>query len=390
MNDSGLGITKENLLLIVPPALTHDPAMMARAAADAEAMAARLAEIDRVRIISNIDGLDETVLDILARDFKVDWWDPEYSIEEKRRTLKGSWRVHKILGTKAAVETAIRAIYPLTTVEEWFEYEGGKPYHFRLNIDITSDSGDRVRQRRVLERLNFYKSLRSHNDGVRYFLYPAKSWAVAGGGYVGSREVEQAVIPVPPLKRPGGEVITIAGGGFIGSRSESHTEIKVPPLKRPGGEVTILAGGKFVGSWSKDSAVILVPPLRRAGGKTTVNAGGAFTGSYSKDHATVRVPPLPRVGGSAAVSHGGALRGMYRKINTAVDVPELVRPKATATRAAATGFVGSVERVTVKVNAGKISVPTGRAATGGTAGIFHSYQRIRVSVGSPAITISGR
>ena len=67
MNDSELGITRENLLLIVPPALTQDPAMMARAAAEAEAMAARLAEIDRVRIISNIDGLDETVLDILAR-----------------------------------------------------------------------------------------------------------------------------------------------------------------------------------------------------------------------------------------------------------------------------------------------------------------------------------
>ena len=86
MNDSKLGITRENLLLIVPPALTHDPAMMARAVADAEALAARPAEIDRVRIISNIDALDETVLDILARDFKVDWWDPEYSVEEKRRT----------------------------------------------------------------------------------------------------------------------------------------------------------------------------------------------------------------------------------------------------------------------------------------------------------------
>ena len=138
MNDSGLGITKENLLLIVPPALTRDPAMMARAAADAEAMAARMAEIDRVRIISNIDGLDETVLDILARDFKVDWWDPEYSIEEKRRTLKGSWRVHKILGTKAAVETAIRAIYPQATVKEWFEY-GGKPYSFRIYLDMTGE-----------------------------------------------------------------------------------------------------------------------------------------------------------------------------------------------------------------------------------------------------------
>ena len=63
------GITKENLLLIMPPALTRDKAIMALAA-DAEALAAHLPEIDRVRVISNIDGPDEAVLDILARDFK--------------------------------------------------------------------------------------------------------------------------------------------------------------------------------------------------------------------------------------------------------------------------------------------------------------------------------
>ena len=40
-----------------------------------------------------------------------------------------------MLGTRAAVETAIRAIYPKTEVKEWFEYEGGKPYHFKLFID---------------------------------------------------------------------------------------------------------------------------------------------------------------------------------------------------------------------------------------------------------------
>ena len=154
------GITKENLLLIMPPALTRDKSIMALAAADAEALAARLEEIDRVRIISNIDGLDEAVLDILARDFKVDWYDPDYSLEEKRRTVKSSWRVHKTLGTKAAVERAISAIYPETTVEEWFEY-GGEPYHFRLRINLANDSGDITKQRRVFQRLNFYKSLRS-------------------------------------------------------------------------------------------------------------------------------------------------------------------------------------------------------------------------------------
>lgn len=180
MNDSGLGITKENLLLIVPPALTRDPAMMARAAADAEAMAARLAEIDRVRIISNIDRLDETVLDILARDFKVDWWDADYSLEEKRRTLKDSWRVHKVLGTKAAVETALRAIYPKAQVQEWFEY-GGEPYRFKLDIDLTGELSDAARPWRVLERVNYYKSLRSHLDSIEFTIDMGAAILYAGG-----------------------------------------------------------------------------------------------------------------------------------------------------------------------------------------------------------------
>ena len=384
------GLTKENLLLNFPVALREDESAQALADVTARLLAGRTKEIERLTIYPAIELLDERLLDILAYDFKVDWWDPNYSLEEKRRTLKGSWYVHKHMGTRAAVETAIRAIYPLTTVEEWFEYEGGKPYHFRLRINITSDSGDRERQRRVLERLNFYKNLRSHVDEVKYFLMPEKSWAVAGGLFAGSREIDRAKITVPPLKRPGGEVITIAGGAFIGSRSEDRVAINTPPLQKPGGKTIVSAVGLFTGSWSKDSAAILVPPLRRAGGKTTVNAGGGYTGSYSRDHTEIRVPPLPRVGGSAAVSPGGALRGMYRKINTAVPMPKLARHGGAARRTVATGFVGSVERVTVKVDAGKIRVPTGRASTGGTVGMFHSYQRVRVSVRNPVTTISGR
>ena len=161
------GITKENLLLITPPALRYDKSIMALAEADAEVLAARLAEIDRVRVISNIDGLEEAVLNILARDFKVDWYNPDYSLEEKRQTLKDSWRVHKTLGTKAAVETAISAIYPATKVQEWFEY-GGEPYHFKLCIDISKEGGDKTRAIQVLKLLNFYKNLRSHLDVIEY------------------------------------------------------------------------------------------------------------------------------------------------------------------------------------------------------------------------------
>ncbi len=352
------GITKENMLFTLPPALKGDTSTEALAAATAEALADRLAELDRLRIVPNIDNLEEALLAILARDFKVDWYDPDYSLEEKRRTVKSSWRVHKTLGTKAAVETAIRAIYPLTTVEEWFEY-GGEPYHFRLNIDITSDSGDRARQRRVLERLNFYKSLRSHNDGVRYFLVPEKSWAVAGGLFAGSREIDRATIQVPELAKPGGKTVVLAGGGLTGTRSVGRAEVKVPALSRPGG-------------------------------RTAVVAGGAFAGSRSADRATVRVPPLKRPGAVAGLTAGGAFAGYRQRVDGTVDVPPLTRPQGAAGRAVSTGCFGSIQRATVKVGAAGVKVPAGRAETAGAAGVFHSYQRIRVSVGNPAITISGR
>ncbi len=190
------GLTRENLVATLPPALQKDPSAVALAEAMADLLARRPEEIEQLRIYPVIDRLDERLLDILAYDFKVDWWDADYPLEEKRRTLKDSWRVHKTLGTKAAVETAIRAIYPMTTVEEWFDY-GGEPYHFRLRINTTDDSIHSEKQRRVLERVNYYKNIRSHMDGVSYFMQAAPAKAAANGVALG-RYVRVGVdVPIP-------------------------------------------------------------------------------------------------------------------------------------------------------------------------------------------------
>lgn len=166
MNDPH-GITAENLLRTLPVGIGWDETIQALGALAAETLSCRPEEISRLLIYPNIDNLDEELLDILAYDFKVDWWDGDYSLEEKRRTLKDSWRVHRMLGTKAAVETAISAIYPNSAVKEWFEY-GGRPYYFKLEINATGSNGDLDKQRRVLQRLNYYKNLRSHLDSVDY------------------------------------------------------------------------------------------------------------------------------------------------------------------------------------------------------------------------------
>ena len=176
------GLTRENLVATLPPALQKDPSAVALAEAMADLLARRPEEIEQLRIYPVIDRLDERLLDILAYDFKVDWWDPDYSTAEKRRTLKDSWRVHKLLGTKAAVETAIRAVYPNAEVKEWFQYEGGKPYHFKLNIDLTGEASDAARPYRVLERVNFYKSLRSHMEEIVFtIVMPAAALHLGGG-----------------------------------------------------------------------------------------------------------------------------------------------------------------------------------------------------------------
>ena len=165
------GLTKENLVATLPPALRTDPSVVALAEALGEVLAARPAEIDLLRIYPAIDQLDERLLDILAYDFKVDWWDPDCTLEQKRRLLKSSWQVHKVMGTKAAVEAAASAVYPYARVQEWFEY-GGEPYWFRMDVDLPEEEWTQERHVRLMRQVQFYKSLRSHLELIIYRVRP--------------------------------------------------------------------------------------------------------------------------------------------------------------------------------------------------------------------------
>lgn len=189
MNEHGLKAT--NLLRTLPTVLQSDPSMAALAASIAEKLAVRPEEIRGLMIYTRIDELPEPLLDILAVDFKVDWWDPDYTLEEKRKTLKESWHVHRMLGTKAAVETAISAIYPDTQVDEWWEY-AGKPYHFRILINVTYENVDPEKHRRVLERVEYYKNLRSVLDEVEYYDAGGTAVTNAVAAYIGCSMIDGA------------------------------------------------------------------------------------------------------------------------------------------------------------------------------------------------------
>ena len=234
------GLTRENLVATLPPALQKDPSAVALAETMADLLARRRSEIEQLRIYPVIDRLDEQLLDILAYDFKVDWWDADYSLEEKRRTLKDSWRVHKVLGTKAAVETALRAIYPKAQVQEWFEY-GGEPYRFKLDIDLTGELSDAARPWRVMERVNYYKSLRSHLDSIEFTIDMGAVILYAGGS---AGTVVR--LGLPPATDSYALCHTLRAGGRGGVQSSlGIQEDTAPPpgttILRTGGVCTILS-----------------------------------------------------------------------------------------------------------------------------------------------------
>ena len=125
------GLEAPNFLRTLPTVLQNDPNMQALAAAVSAGLEKLAGEPRLAQIYTRIDEMDETMLDILAADFKVDWWRPEADLEEKRNALKSSWYIHKHLGTKSAIETAVADYMGSGKVEEWFEY-GGRPHHFRV------------------------------------------------------------------------------------------------------------------------------------------------------------------------------------------------------------------------------------------------------------------
>ena len=166
MTDTQYGITAENLLFTLPTALKSDPEMNALATVIANELTRHANDTTMASLYACIDDLPESLLDILADDFKVDWWDGDYSVEEKRDILRNNWRVHRVLGTKTSVETAMSALVPGVKVYEWFEY-GGEPFHFRLIVDSADEFIDTAKYQRALEKLQYYKNMRSVLEGDR-------------------------------------------------------------------------------------------------------------------------------------------------------------------------------------------------------------------------------
>lgn len=278
----------------LPPTLKDDPEINALGRAIAEQLQITARKIRQNIIYARIDELDEQTLDILAYDLHVDWYDHSYPIEVKRQTIKDSVKIHRRLGTKYAVETALGAVFPGTRVEEWFEYDGD-PYTFRVIINATENGVTAEQQAAVLERVIFYKNLRSHLEAVRFKVEKKTAVHVVGYHSIGTR------LEVWPYLA---EDIETSGALFVGGSLSLARRLEIRPFltRNLKAEARSLIGGYTQYAQRLEIRPKLVEAIT-AGGKTLI-------GGYAQYAQRLEVEPL-------LINHltagAGVLTGAYTR-----------------------------------------------------------------------------
>lgn len=93
--------------------------------------------IDNIKVIvhsDRVDEMSELELDLLSKELHIDYYDPSFSIEEKRKMCKLSFLTHFYKGTSYAVSEAANIFYKDSTVLEWYKTDS-TPGTFSLKLN---------------------------------------------------------------------------------------------------------------------------------------------------------------------------------------------------------------------------------------------------------------
>lgn len=100
--------------------------------------------IEKCSIYGRIDELDENMLDELAWQFNIPEYIPTFDIRAKRTIIKNCMLMHRQRGTVAAVEQVLNDVFGNGYIEEWFEYDKNKPFHFKVHTTNTSTTDEMI------------------------------------------------------------------------------------------------------------------------------------------------------------------------------------------------------------------------------------------------------
>lgn len=140
-----------------------------------------------VLLLPRLDQLPETLVDELAWQYHVDFYDYAADINKKRALVRKAIDWHRRKGTPAAVEEVCAAVFKSAKVWENWEY-GGEPYHFQVRMISESIPNQSVIDN-LYRAIKESKNARSWLDALSFDRQISGSLFI-GGAYSAMRKVE--------------------------------------------------------------------------------------------------------------------------------------------------------------------------------------------------------
>lgn len=95
---------------------------------------------DQMQCFSNVEELNETVLDYLAIELQAMYYEQSMDLDKKREIIKNTMKWHIYAGTPAAVSEMVNVIFGTGRVVEWFDFENPEE-RIPGTFDIITDAG---------------------------------------------------------------------------------------------------------------------------------------------------------------------------------------------------------------------------------------------------------
>ena len=124
-------LSEQKLITIVPSSISGDKTIRNISAATDPGLRKISRDTLLLLLLPRLDELPEKIVDALAWQYHVDFYDDAATLEKKRALVKQSIKWHRRKGTPSVVEEVCTAIFKSAKIEENWEY-GGEPYHFKV------------------------------------------------------------------------------------------------------------------------------------------------------------------------------------------------------------------------------------------------------------------
>ena len=151
-------------------------------------LAARISDIDRSPVLVYlVDQVNASALPHLAEQLHLlgEGWQFARDDDERRKLLKRAVERHRYKGTPWAIRQVLETLALSGQISEWFQY-GGQPYHFKINVDLSTHGMDEATFDALVALITEYKNVRSHLEQLSISLVnrspvPSIAAATLGG-----------------------------------------------------------------------------------------------------------------------------------------------------------------------------------------------------------------